>query len=157
MRDRGLAMSKQVGELGEKFIVENLPCPNCGNELMRLSPGFPLYDVQCTSCIFRAQVKSARTKRCPNEVFGAGWRILNAALKTGQLIPPLLLHLHSDEGKEKHDRVFFFPLLTTGQIKKYTATVRGRKYEMFKYVGLFRDDVAHVELSCRPAGRAHRR
>ena len=49
--------------VGEKVVVEKVPCPNCGKRLMPLPPNYPLYDLQCTGCLFRAQVKKSSLHR----------------------------------------------------------------------------------------------
>ena len=46
---------------------------------MKLPAGYPIYDVQCTACAFRAQVKSANSKP-KNEIFGTGWDIMEKTL-----------------------------------------------------------------------------
>ena len=45
------------GDIGEKEVVDLVPCPNCKKSLMQLPSNYPLYDVQCEGCSFRAQVK----------------------------------------------------------------------------------------------------
>jgi len=57
-----------------------VPCPNCAKKLMSLPKNFPLYDIQCTGCSFRAQVKTNNSKP-KNEIFGAGWDIMSKVLK----------------------------------------------------------------------------
>jgi len=64
-------LRKSRGDQGEDEVVQKVKCPNCRSKLMKLPPSFPLYDVQCTRCLFRAQIKSARCKP-KNEIFGAG-------------------------------------------------------------------------------------
>lgn len=60
---------KSIGDSGEKEVVDLVPCPNCAKKLMILSSNYPLYDVQCTGCSFRAQVKTNNTNPNP-EIFG---------------------------------------------------------------------------------------
>ena len=64
--------NKQTGNQGEQEVVDLIACPNCGKKLMLLPPNYPLYDVQCTACSFRAQIKTNNSKP-KSEVFGAGW------------------------------------------------------------------------------------
>ena len=67
--------NKQSGDIGEKEVVDCVPCPNCGKSLMLLLPNYPLYDVQCIGCSFRAQVKTSKLKP-KKQIFGAGWQIM---------------------------------------------------------------------------------
>src|SRR3989338_6220458 len=53
-----MSENRKAGDIGEGEVVQLVPCPNCGKELMRLPPNYPLYDIQCTGCSFRAQVRS---------------------------------------------------------------------------------------------------
>ena len=72
--------NKQNGEIGEKEIVKLVPCPNCKKELMQLPANYPLYDVQCTGCSFRAQIKTINSKP-KDTILGAGWEIMDKVLK----------------------------------------------------------------------------
>ena len=53
-----MAGNKIAGDFGEQEIVDKMPCPNCGKTLMLLPKNYPLFDLQCTGCSFRAQVKT---------------------------------------------------------------------------------------------------
>lgn len=65
-------------------------------EFNETPPNYPLYDVQCTGCSFRAQVKTNQSK--PKAVvFGAGWQIMNKVLKSGYMTPPLFLNFKWSE------------------------------------------------------------
>ena len=78
--------NKQTGFDGEIEIISVVRCPNCRKELMLLPPNYPLYDVQCIGCSFRAQVKTITSK--PKNVFlGAGWNIMEKVLKAGYIVP----------------------------------------------------------------------
>ena len=57
-----MSVKRNKGELGEKEVVKLIDCPNCKKELMQLPKNYPLYDIQCTGCSFRAQVKSISSK-----------------------------------------------------------------------------------------------
>ena len=57
-----MSKNKESGDDGEKEVCGFVPCPNCGKKLMLLPPNYPLYDVQCTGCSFRAQVKTNNTR-----------------------------------------------------------------------------------------------
>jgi hypothetical protein len=76
--------NKKAGDVGEQEVVDLVPCPNCGKPLMKLPPNYPLVDIQCTGCTFRAQVKTNRSKP-KSIVFGAGWDIVEKTLKWRQL------------------------------------------------------------------------
>ena len=52
---------KMTGDQGEVDVVEKIVCPNCGKKMSQLPNSFPLYDLQCTACNFRAQVKSSNS------------------------------------------------------------------------------------------------
>jgi DNA-directed RNA polymerase subunit RPC12/RpoP len=60
-----MAGNQKAGDQGEMDVVNLVPCPNCGKKLMMLPKNYPLYDVQCTGCLFRAQVKTNNTKPKP--------------------------------------------------------------------------------------------
>lgn len=47
---------KQTGAIGEKEVIEHVRRPNCLARLILLPEGFPMYDVQCSQCLFRAQM-----------------------------------------------------------------------------------------------------
>lgn len=123
------------GTAGERWVTKRVRCPSCRSKLMLLPPGFPLFDVQCTRCVFRAQVKSNRCKP-RDQIFGAGWEILDRSLRTGQLVPPLLVNYEwSDKatGKERHE-VWFYPFLTKANIRQQKLS-KGA-FKQFNYVGL---------------------
>jgi len=63
--------NKECGDQGECDIIEKVPCPNCKKKLMSLPPNYPLVDVQCTGCTFRAQIKTINSKP-KNVLFGSG-------------------------------------------------------------------------------------
>ncbi len=81
--------NKSAGDIGEQEVVDLVPCPNCQKKLMLLPVGYPLFDVQCTGCSFRAQVKTNRSKPKAS-ILGAGWQIMDKVLKSGYLTPPLI-------------------------------------------------------------------
>ena len=130
----------ESGSRGEREIIEMVPCPNCSSSLMGLPKSFPLFDVQCTRCLFRAQIKTAR---CPpkSEIFGAGFDILDKSLKAGQLMPPLIAHFHWTDtatGAERRE-VYLFPFLTKRNIRMRTRSDKGARpgYREFNYINLF--------------------
>lgn len=125
------------GKEGEQDIVNLVPCPNCSKKLMVLPANYPLYDVQCTGCLFRAQVKTNQCK--PKSVlFGAGWQIMNKVLKSGYLTPPLFLNFKWEERGEKKQEIRFYPFVPKKNLSNYklSETARRANYEMFTYVGM---------------------
>jgi transcription elongation factor Elf1 len=83
-----MANNGPAGEVGEKDLIKKVPCPNCGKALMGLPKNYPMYDVQCTGCTFRAQVKTNNSKP-KSEIFGAGWDIIEKVMKAGFVVPAL--------------------------------------------------------------------
>jgi len=139
--------SGESGTKGEKDVVAAVGCPNCRSKLMLLPPGFPLFDVQCTRCMFRAQVKTVRAAPLKDQIFGAGWDVLEKTLKTGQLIPPLLLNFHwRDAAGDNRQEVYFYPFLTKDNVRKRQRSLTGLRpgYKEFNYVGLL--DVPQIRL-----------
>ena len=129
--------NKLRGAEGEKEVIELIKCPNCEKELMLLPPGYPLYDIQCTGCVFRAQVKTVNSKP-KSEILGAGWEIMDKVLKSGYIIPPLIVNFHWEaDGKPRHE-IRFYPFIPKTKLKKYqlSPTARRANYKMFRYTDL---------------------
>ena len=125
--------NKETGDLGEKEVVELVPCPNCGKELMTLPKNYPLVDVQCTGCIFRAQVKTINSS--PKSIlFGAGWDIMSKVLKSGYIIPPTFFNFKWDI----HQQIRFYPFIPRKNLENYQLSEKARRanYKMFRYVGM---------------------
>lgn len=132
-----MAGNKKAGDIGEKEVVNSVPCPNCSKSLMLLPPNYPLYDVQCTGCSFRAQVKTNKSKP-KKEIFGAGWDIMEKVLKSGYIVPPLIANFKwTEEGRERQE-IVFYPFVPKTHLKKrqLSPTARRSNYKMFNYVGL---------------------
>ncbi len=132
-----MSSNKDSGDFGEQEVVDLVPCPNCGKSLMKLPKNYPLYDLQCTGCSFRAQVKTNNSKP-KSEIFGAGWDIMEKVLKSGFMIPPLIANFKwVEKGKEKH-KIIFYPFIPKTNLKKRTLppTARRANYKMFNYIGL---------------------
>ncbi len=127
--------NKESGDLGEKDIINLVPCPNCKKKLMLLPQNYPLVDVQCTACYFRAQVKTISSS--PKDVsFGAGWEIMNKVLKSGYMIPPTFFNFKWNNGDNQEIRFYpFIPRLNL-QSYKLSETAKRANYKMFRYVGL---------------------
>jgi len=150
-----MAKSHLSGSDGELEVVKAVKCPNCRSSLMALPRGFPLFDVQCTRCLFRAQVKTAR---CPprNEIFGAGWDVLEKNLKAGHLIPPLIVNSHWRKATGESQReVYFFPFLSTDNLRLRERSKNGKRpgYGEFNYVGLLSKNVPRMLLLIEPKGK----
>jgi len=130
--------NKITGDIGENEIVELVPCPNCNSKLTLLPPNFPLADVQCTRCQFRAQVKTNNNKPA-DSIFGAGYDIYEKVFKAGYLLPPLFTNFKwkDKDGKERQ-QIRFYPLISKNNIKSYKLSENARRanYKMFRYVGL---------------------
>ena len=128
---------KESGNSGEQEIVKLIPCPNCGKKLMKLPINYPLYDVQCTGCSFRAQVKTNQSKP-KSVVFGAGWQIMSKVLKSGYMTPPLFLNFKWVEKGIPKQEIRFYPFVPKKNLSNYTLspTARRANYEMFTYVGM---------------------
>lgn len=129
--------NKESGTSGELEIIDLVPCPNCSKKLMALPPNYPLYDVQCTGCSFRAQVKTNRSKP-KSVVFGAGWQIMNKVLKSGYITPPLFLNFKWMEKNKKKQEIRFYPFVPKNNLSNYklSKTARRANYEMFTYIGM---------------------
>jgi len=126
--------NKKHGDIGEQEIVDLIPCPNCQNKLMLLPPSFPMYDVQCTRCTFRAQIKTNNCKP-KNVILGAGYDIYEKVLKAGYLSPPLIVNFRWTIDGIFHQRIIFYPFVAKGNIKKYKLSEKAQRanYMMFRY------------------------
>lgn len=129
--------NKNVGDLGELEVIKLILCPNCGKKLMRLPKGYPLYDVQCTGCLFRAQVKTNNSKP-KSIIFGAGWEIINKVLKSGFMTPPLIANFKWKDKKGRHAEIRFYPFVPKIHLKKHQLSPAARRanYWMFNYIDL---------------------
>jgi hypothetical protein len=129
--------NKAAGDLGEKEVIMLVPCPNCRKKLMALPPSYPLYDVQCTGCSFRAQVKTNQS-RPKKEIRGAGWIIMEKVLKSGFMTPPMFANFKWKDKTGTHQEIRFYPFMPKSNLKKYQLPPSARRanYWMFNYVGL---------------------
>lgn len=132
-----MANNKISGDIGEKEVIDLIPCPNCKNILMVLPPSFPLFDVQCTSCNFRAQVKTNLSKP-KKEIFGAGWEIMDKVTKSGYMVPQLIVNYKWAERDIQKQEIRFYPFIPKINLKKYKLpeTAKRANYWMFRYVEL---------------------
>ena len=129
--------NKKAGDLGEKEVAKLVRCPNCKKLLVQLPPNYPLYDLQCTGCSFRAQVKT-NNSRPSNEIFGAGWEIMDKVLKSGFMIPPLFVNYRWKEKGKARQQILFYPFIPKTHLRKrqLSPTARRANYKMFNYTGL---------------------
>ncbi len=129
--------NRQQGDKGEQEIVRLVPCPNCGKNLMLLPPNYPLYDVQCIGCSFRAQVKTNNTKP-HSTIFGAGWQIMDKVLKSGFITPPTIANFKWKAQGENRQEIRFYPFIPRKNLHKYKLSEKARRanYWMFNYIGL---------------------
>ena len=140
-----MSKNKISGDVGEKEVVDLVPCPNCGKKLMLLPPSYPLYDLQCTGCSFRVQVKTNNFKP-KSEIFGAGWEIIDKVLKSGFAMPPLIANFKWKEKDVERQKMIFYPFIPKKNLKKrqLSPTARRANYKMFNYIGL--DTLPHFVL-----------
>ena len=138
-------LNKEFGYAGEREVVELVPCPNCGKELMLLPPNYPMCDVQCSGCNFRAQIKTNRSKP-KSEIFGAGWDVTDKVLKSGYLMPPLIANFKWADKAGEHQEIRFYPFVPKKNLKmrQLSPTARRANYKMFNYVSL--DKLPHFTL-----------
>ena len=124
---------KKLGKYGEIEVIELVNCPNCGKELMLLPEDYPLYDIQCKACLFRAQIKTKNSKPS-NTVPGSTWNVMEKVLKAGFLTPPLIVNFKWGN-KQK---IIFYPFVPKTNLKKRQVIVKAphRKLHMFNYVNL---------------------
>ena len=129
--------NKINGNQGEEEVINLVKCPNCGKNLMLLPINYPLYDLQCTGCNFRAQVKTNKSKP-KSEILGAGWDIMEKVLKSGYITPPLIVNFKWKEKDQEKQEIRFYPFVPKINLKKYqlSANARRANYRMFRYIGL---------------------
>src|SRR3989344_9540411 len=132
-----MAGNKLAGDQGEQEVVTLVPCPNCGKKLMALPKNYPLYDIQCTGCLFRAQVKTNNSKPKP-VIFGAGWDIISKVMKSGYMVPPLIANFKWTDKEGKHQEIRFYPFVPKINLKMRTLSPKARRanYQMFNYVDI---------------------
>ena len=132
-----LYKNKLIGDAGEKDVVNKVKYPNCNKQLILLPTSYPLYDVQCSGCSFRAQVKTISSK--PKSVVrGAGWQIMDKVLKAGFLPPATIFNFCWIENNTKKQEITFYPFIPKNNLKKYTLSKKAVRanYQMFNYVEL---------------------
>ncbi|MEI7900833.1 MAG: DpnI domain-containing protein [bacterium] len=113
-----MANTKNTGDAGEQYVVENIACPNCGKPLMKLPQNYSLADVQCTGCVFRAQVKTISSLQ-KYTIRGADWDIMEKVLKAGHLITPMIAHFVWKANGAEHHKAVFYPFVPRKCLCKY--------------------------------------
>jgi hypothetical protein len=104
-----------------------------------------LFDVQCSGCSFRAQIKTMNSK--PKAIiFGAGWDIMDKVLKSGFITPPLITNFKWVEKEIEKQEIRFYPFVPKKNLQKYrlSETARRANYWMFRYIDL--DKLPHLIL-----------
>lgn len=127
---------KVFGTEGEEEVVDLVNCPNCLKKLMLLPQSYPMNDIQCTACNFRAQIKTSSSN--PNKtknIRGAGWDIMDKVLKAGYLVPPLIVNFKWSIGNENRQEIRFYPFIKKTNLKRRIASIKShnRVYSMFDY------------------------
>jgi hypothetical protein len=137
-----MAGNDVAGKKGEDEVVALVPCPNCTKRLETLPKNYPMYDVQCTGCTFRAQVKTNNSKP-KNEIFGAGWDIMEKVMKAGYTVPPLIVNFKWKDKARTHQEIRFYPFIPKINLKMHKLSPKARRanYRMFNYVGI--DSLPH--------------
>lgn len=132
-----MANNKIQGDLGEKEVCNLVPCPNCKKKMMVLPKNYPLYDIQCEGCNFRAQVKT-NTSKPKSEIFGAGWEIMEKVLKSGFLVPSLITNFKWKDKEAEYQEIRFYPFIPKKNLKIRTLSSQAIRanYKMFNYVGI---------------------
>lgn len=104
---------------------------------MILPKHYPLYDIQCVGCIFRAQVKTGNHKP-GNQIIGAGWDIIEKVLKSGFLVPPMITNYAWEDKEGQHQEIRFYPFVPKKHLKMHqlSPTARRANYKMFTYVNM---------------------
>lgn len=125
------------GDLGETEVIKLIPCPNCNKKLMLLPRSFPLCDVQCEGCHFRAQIKTSNGK--PRSiVFGSTWNITEKVLKAGYIMPPLFVNFKWNEKGNDRQEIRFYPFVPKKNLRQRTLSETAKRagLKMFDFIGL---------------------
>lgn len=140
-----MTINQENGTNGEMEVCLKIPCPNCKKKLMTLPKNYPLFDLQCTGCSFRVQVKTVNSKPT-GTIFGAGWDIMEKVLKSGYLIPSLIANFKWKENGKERQKIIFYPFIPKANISKrqLSPTARRANYKMFNYAGI--DKLPHFIL-----------
>lgn len=137
--------NKETGNIWEQEMVDLIDCPNCKKKLMLLPQNYPLYDLQCTGCSFRAQVKTISHKPSKS-FFWAWWDIMEKVLKSWFMVPALFANFKREEKDVQKQEVRFYPFIPKSNLEKYqlSPTARRANYKMFRYQNM--DTVPHFTV-----------
>jgi len=126
-------------------VIMLVRCPNCGRKLTELPKNYPLYDIQCTGCSFRAQAKSRRGAP-EKRIRRAGWEVMEKVLKAGFMIPPLIVNFQWIQRGIRKQRIVFYPFIPKKHLRRRQLSDAARRahYRMFDYVDL--DELPHYVL-----------
>lgn len=104
---------------------------------MLLPPSYPLFDVQCEGCLFRAQIKTNQGKP-KGIILGASWEVIDKVLKSGFLAPALILNFKWFQEGIGRQEIRFYPFIPRKNLKKRFTKIKksGRELWMFNYIGL---------------------
>lgn len=132
------SVSTPPGPVGELEVIKLVKCPNCDKKLELLPTNYPMYDVQCTGCYFRAQIKSINDKKPQDQLFGAGWDVIDKVLKAGYAVPPLIANYNWQENGIAHQKILFYPFIPKKNLKKYTLSpnAQSANSRRFNYIGM---------------------
>ena len=125
------------GNAGELEVIDLVPCPNCGKQLMQLPTSFPMCDVQCVGCNFRAHIKTSRSKP-KSVVYGSSWNITEKVLKAGFIMPPLFVNFKWVQNGIDRQEIRFYPFVPKKNLRQRTLSQTARRagLKMFDYIGL---------------------
>jgi hypothetical protein len=98
-------------------VVAHALCPYCGKTLACLPTATPVYDVACTRCEFRAQVKSVETPPRPR-IRGASARPLAGLRLAGKLSPPIIVVWGWNGVERTAQSITLFPLVPWANIRE---------------------------------------
>ena len=87
---------QELGELGERLVVQNCACPRCKRPrtLRTLPPNFKCADVICDFCGYLGQVKASGSVdgvSPPKTLPGAAWRPQRERMEAGIYFPLFLV------------------------------------------------------------------
>lgn len=96
MLRRMATANQELGELGERLVVQHCACPRCKQRrtLKRLATNFKCADVICDFCGYLAQVKAHSSKdgrTPPKRLLGAAWGPQKKRMDAGIYFPLFLV------------------------------------------------------------------
>ena len=134
----GVTNRTASGEEGELWVRQHVRCPNCAKGWFERYPsGYPLYDVYCLRCQFRAQVRKHYLPASRSRHVGASWEKIGASLTVGEPLPPIIYCHGWPSGAADPEEVFLYPFVPYSVVKARaikTGPQTGRN--MTDYVGL---------------------